>query len=64
MVPSNVYKTVTDAREGFHGITLDEESKKLTQSITPWGSCCYKRGPQVYQTAPDVCNMRLHNLDC
>ena len=37
MVPSNIYKTVMDAWEGFHGIPLDEESKKLTQFITPWG---------------------------
>ena len=37
-VPSNRYKTVMDAWEGYHAIPLDEESSKLTRFITPFGA--------------------------
>ena len=54
VVPEHSYKTVTDAWEGFHGIPLEENSKKLTQFTTPWGSYRYRRGPQGYQTTCDA----------
>ena len=41
---------------------MDEESKKLTQFITPWGSYRYNRGPQGYQTTPDAYNMRFDEV--
>ena len=53
-VPAHTYKTVTDAWEGFHAIPLDEESKKLTQFITPFGVYRYKRGPQGYLATMDA----------
>ena len=36
-VPTNVFKTVTDAWEGYHAIPLDEENSRMTQFITPYG---------------------------
>ena len=37
IVPSNSYKMVTDAFEGYHSVSLDKESCKLTQLGTPFG---------------------------
>ena len=62
LVPENTYKTVTDAWEGFHGIPLEHNSKKLTQFITPWGSYRYLRGPQGYSTTGDAYNMRFDEV--
>ena len=45
-VPSNTYKTVTDAWEGYHGVPLDHESSLMTRFITPFGAYRYLRGPQ------------------
>ncbi|XP_066965683.1 uncharacterized protein [Macrobrachium rosenbergii] len=36
-VPPHTFKTVTDAYSGFHQVELDEESRRLTTFITPWG---------------------------
>ena len=61
-VPTGVYKTVTDAWEGFHAIPLDEESSKLTQFITPFGVYRYKRGPQGFQATMDAYNRRFDKV--
>ena len=37
IVPRNTYKMVPDAWEGYQSITLDKESCKLTQFLTPFG---------------------------
>ena len=36
-MPKHTYKTITDTYFGYHQIPLDEESRKLTSFITPWG---------------------------
>ena len=36
-VPKHAFKTVADAYSGYHQVPLDEESRKLTTFITPWG---------------------------
>ena len=56
LVPAGVYKTVTDAREAFHAIPLDESSRKLTQFITPFGVYRYRRGPMGFQAMVDTYN--------
>ena len=61
-VPSGMYKTVTDAHEGFHAIPLDEESSKFTRFITPYGVFRYKRGPQGYQATIDAYNRRFDEI--
>ena len=48
-VPSNSWKLVTDAWNGFHSILLRSEDRHYTTFITPWGKCrlqgCIKRFP-------------------
>ena len=44
-VPTNVYKSVTDAWKGHHAIPLDDESSKLTRFIMLFGAYWYLRVP-------------------
>ena len=61
-VPSNSYKTVSDAWEGYHGIPLDDESSAMTRFITPYGAYRYLRGPQGYQATGDAYNRRFDKV--
>ncbi|KAK3889447.1 hypothetical protein Pcinc_006555 [Petrolisthes cinctipes] len=36
-IPRHTYKTTSDAHWGFHQVELQEDSKRLTTFITPWG---------------------------
>ena len=45
-IPSQCYKTVLDAFNGYHQIPLDKESVKLTTFITEFGRFQYLRAPQ------------------
>ena len=36
-VPPSTYKTVLDAVDGYHAVSLDAESQPLTTFITEWG---------------------------
>ena len=45
-VPSNTYKTVIDAVDGYHSIPWDKESQKLTTLITESGRYQYLRMPK------------------
>ena len=62
-VPSNMYKTVTDAWEGYHSIPLDLESSRLTQFITPFGVYRYKRSPQGFHGSGDAYNRRRDEIE-
>ena len=50
-VPKHTFKTVADAYAGYHQIQLDDESKKLTTFITPWGRYRYCRTPMGHFAA-------------
>ena len=43
-----------DATSGFFQLPLDEESKKLTTFITPYGRFYYNRLPQGITSAPEI----------
>ena len=62
-VPSNMFKTVTDAWEGYHSIPLDLESSKMTQFITPFGVYRYKRSPQGFHGSGDAYNRRRDEIE-
>lgn len=53
-VLAHSYKTVADAHWGFHQVELDEQWRRLTTFITPWGryQCC--RTPMGYCAAGDA----------
>ena len=61
-VPNNVKKTIFDAVDGYHAIPLDEESKQLTNFISPWGVFRYCRLPQGYIGAGDAYTRRYDEL--
>ena len=60
-VPTNTWKTVTDAWNGYHSVPLRESDRHLTTFITPFGRWRYKRAPQGFlyhqETATIVASM-------
>ena len=61
-VPAGTFKTVIDAKDGYHSIELDEESRPLTTFITPWGRYRYRRLPQGYVAAGDAYTRRYDEI--
>ncbi|KAK3887585.1 hypothetical protein Pcinc_008290 [Petrolisthes cinctipes] len=53
-IPRHTYKTTSDAHWGFHQVELQEDSKRLTTFITPWGRNRYRRTPMGHCAAPDA----------
>ena len=51
-----------DANSGFWQIRLDEESKKLTTFITPWGRYCFNRLPYGISSAPEYFTLRMQTI--
>ena len=45
-IPRNTWKSVTDARDGYHSVPLRTEDRYLTTFITPWGRFRYCVAPQ------------------
>ena len=62
MVPSNTYKTVLDAWNGYHSCSLDEESKHLTTFITPFGRYRYRKLPQGFLASGDAYTDRYDKI--
>ena len=61
-IPSNTWKSVFDATDGYHSVELEEESSKLTTFITPWGRYRYLRYPQGHCGAGDAFNARVEQI--
>jgi hypothetical protein len=61
-VPAGTLKTVIDAKDGYHSIRLDKESRHLTTFITPWGRYRYLRLPQGYVAAGDAYTRRYDEV--
>ena len=45
-IPRNTWKSVTDARDGYHSVPLRSDDRYLTTFITPWGRYRYCVAPQ------------------
>jgi len=58
-VPKLTYTTVADAHSGYYQIPLDEENRKLTTFITPWGRFRYLRTPMGHCAAQDAFTKRF-----
>lgn len=58
-VPKHSFKTVADAYWGYHQVSLDEESRRLTTFITPWGRFRYLRTPMGHCSAGDAYTKRF-----
>ena len=58
-VPSNTWKSVTDAWNGYHSVPLRESDRHLTTFITPFGRWRYTRAPQGFLSSGDGYNRRF-----
>ena len=56
-VPSNTWKTVTDAWNGYHSVLLRESDRHLTTFITPFGRWRYTRAPQGFLSSGNGYNL-------
>ena len=61
-IPLNTWRTVTDARNGYHSIPLHPDDKYLTTFITQWGRYRYLRAPQGYASSGDGFNRRMDKI--
>ena len=61
-VPPNTWKTVTDARHGFHSVPLREEDRHYTTFITQWGRYRYLVAPQGSNVSGDAFNRRYDEI--
>ena len=53
-VPHNQKKSVMDAWNGYHSVSIREEDRHLTTFYSPWGRYRYKTAPQGYNTSGDA----------
>ena len=58
-IPSGKVKTVLDAWNGYHSLSLDHAAKKATTFITEWGRYRYCRAPMGYHTSGDAYTRRF-----
>ena len=61
-VPPNTFKTVTDAWNGYHSTSLDEEDRHMTTFITPRGRYRYCVAPQGYIASGDAYTRRFDEI--
>ena len=61
-IPCHRFKSTVDAHWGFHQVELDNESRKLTTFITPWGRYQYCRTPMGHCAAPDAYTKRFDDI--
>ena len=61
-IPTGQFKTVLDAKNGYHAVELSEEAKELTTFITPWGRYRYRRAPQGFLSAGDAYTRRMDEI--
>ena len=61
-VPGESWKTVTDARNGYHSVPLRDSDRHLTTFITPFGIWRYTRAPQGFLSSGDGYNRRFDEI--
>ena len=61
-IPSNTYKTVVDAWNGFHSVPIRKEDRHLTTFITPFGRFRYCTAPQGYLASGDGYTRRYDEI--
>ena len=62
LVPAGGFRTVTDAKDGYHSVPLAEEDRHLTTFITEEGRFRYCVAPQGYLASGDGYNQRYDNI--
>ena len=61
-IPPTTYKTVLDAYNGYHQVSLDEESIKLTTFIIEFGRYQYLHAPQGDVASGDAYTRRYDDI--
>ena len=61
-IPKHSFKTVVDAYWGYHQVEFNQESRRLTTLITPWGRFIYRRTPMGDCSAGDASTKRLDDV--
>ena len=61
-IPRNTWKSVTDARDGYHSVPLRAEDRYLTTFITPWGRYRYCVAPQGATISGDAYARRYDEI--
>ncbi len=61
-IPSNTWKSVFDAVDGYHSVELDAKSSRLTTFMTNWGRYRYLRFPQGHCAAGDAFVGRVQQI--
>ena len=61
-IPANVFKSVFDAKDGYHAVPIHPDDKKYTMFVTEKGRYWYKVLPQGYKASGDGYNQRFDNL--
>ena len=62
VTPSNTFKTVLDAWNGYHSLPLSEDSRDATTFITEWGRYRYCRAPQGFHASGDAYTRRFDDI--
>ena len=62
VTPSDTYKTVLDAWNGYHSLPLAENARDPTTFITEWGRYRYKRAPQGFHASGDAYTRRFDDI--
>ena len=57
-IPRNTWKSVTDARDGYHSVPFRVEDRYLTTFITPWVRYRYCVAPQGATISGDAYSRR------
>ena len=58
-IPTNTWRTVADAWNGYHSVPLRASDRHLTTFITPFGRWRYTRAPQGFLSSGDGYNRRF-----
>ena len=62
LVPNGGFRTVTDAKDGYHSVPLAVEDRPLSMFITEEGRFQYCVAPQGYLASGDGYNQRYDNI--
>ena len=61
-IPLHTYRTVSDAKRGYHQVILDETSVKLTAFISEYGRSRNLRSPEGLKASGDAYSSRFGEI--
>ena len=61
-IPTHTYKTVIDAWNGYHSLSLHKDAKNAITFITEWGRYRYCRAPMGFHVSGDAYTRRFDDI--